>query len=292
MSQLLQYVLTGLATGATYALVGLGIVLVVQVTGVINFAQGDFVMLGALGYAGLTGAGAGRVVAGLVVVVAVVMVGAATNLLVIRPARRASPDRLIILTIGASIVIQGVTLVVAGTSPRFSDPFTGGAPLRMGGARLPVQYVWVFAVTAAAVLAVWYFLTRTRQGVAMRATAMNPEAARMVGIPPHRMSLLVFMLAAGLGAVAGVVLAPLQPAGPQVGIALGLRGFTAAVVGGLTNPAGAVAGGLALGVVEALAGGYLSTGFAEAIAYAVLLAVLLAAPTGLLALRGGSAARP
>jgi branched-chain amino acid transport system permease protein len=150
----------------------------------------------------------------------------------------------------------------------------------------------VFGVTAAAVFAVWYFLTRTRQGVAMRATAMNPEAARMVGIPPQRMSLFVFMLAAGLGAIAGVVLAPLQPAGPQVGIALGLRGFTAAVAGGLASPAGAVVGGLALGVVEALAGGYLSTGFAEAIAYAVLLAVLLAAPTGLLALRGDRVTRP
>jgi len=282
MPQLLQYVLTGLATGTTYALVGLGIVLVVQVTGVINFAQGDFVMLGALGYAVLTAAGVGRVPAALGVVGAVVAVGAATNLLVIRPARRASPDRLIILTIGASVVIQGVTLVAAGTSPRFAEPFTGGPPLRLGGASLPGQYVWVFGVTAAAVLAVWYFLTRTRQGVAMRATAMNPEAARMVGIPPQRMSLLVFMLAAGLGAIAGVVLAPLQPAGPQVGIALGLRGFTAAVAGGLTSPAGAVAGGLVLGVIEALAGGYLSTGLAEAVAYAVLLVLLLASPTGLL----------
>ena len=281
MLELLQYALTGVATGATYALVGLGIALIVQVTGVINFAQGDFVMLGALIYA-LLAERVGHLFAAALAVGVVVCVGAVTNLAVIRPARRASTDRLIILTIGASIVIQGVTLVLAGTDPRFADSFTAGGPVRIGGASLPLQYLWVSGVTAIAVLAVWLFLTRTRHGIAMRATAMDAEAARLVGISPHRMSLAVFMLAAALGAVGGVVLAPLQPPSPQVGLALGLRGFTAAVVGGLDNPAGAVAGGLGLGVAEALAGGYVSTGFAEGLAYIMLVAALLARPTGLL----------
>lgn len=289
MSELLQYLLTGLATGATYALVGLGIALIVQVTGVINFAQGDFVMLGALIYAVLAGSCASRggtcgsqPLAAAVAIGVVVCVGALVNLAVIQPARRASTHRLIILTIGASIVIQGVALVAAGTDHRFTDPFTSGEPLRIAGASLPLQYLWVFGITTVSVAAVWFFLTRTRFGIAMRATAMDAEAARMVGISPRRMSLAVFVLAALLGAIGGVVLAPLQPPNPQVGIALGLRGFTAAVVGGLDNPAGAIVGGLALGVVEALAAGYMSSGIAEGVAYAVLIVALLARPTGLL----------
>jgi branched-chain amino acid transport system permease protein len=201
---------------------------------------------------------------------------------VIRPARRASTDRLIILTIGASAVIQGVTLVAAGSDPRFARPFTDGEPLRVAGASLPLQYLWVAATTATAVVALWWFLVRTRPGIAMRATAMDAEAARIVGISPRRMSLAVFVLAAALGAVGGVVLAPLQAPDPQIGLALGLKGFTAAVAGGLDNPAGAVAGGLALGVLEAMAAGYLPSGYQDAVAYALLVAVLLGRPTGLL----------
>jgi branched-chain amino acid transport system permease protein len=282
VSEALQFLLTGLATGSTYALVGLGIALVVQVTGVINFAQGEFVMLGALTYALLAGAGTNRLAAAAVAVAGTAGVGALVNLAVIRPARRASTDRLIILTIGASAVIQGVTLVAAGSDPRFARPFTGGEPLRVAGAGLPLQYLWVAATTAVAVVALWWFLVRTRPGIAMRATAMDAEAARIVGISPRRMSLVVFVLAAALGAAGGVVLAPLQAPDPQIGLALGLKGFTAAVAGGLDNPAGAVAGGLALGVLEAMAAGYLPSGYQDAVAYALLVAVLLGRPTGLL----------
>jgi branched-chain amino acid transport system permease protein len=289
MSELPQFLASGLASGATYALVGLGVALVVQVTGVINFAQGDFVMLGALSYAMLADAGGNRLAAAVLAVAGTAAVGALVNLAVIQPARRASTDRLIILTIGASTVIQGLALVAVGTDPRFARPFTDGAPLRLGGVSLPLQYPWVAATTAVAVVAVWWFLVRTRPGIAMRATAMDAEAARIVGISPRRMSLAVFVLAAALGAAGGVVLAPLQAPDPQIGVALGLKGFTAAVLGGLDNPAGAVAGGLALGVLEAVAAGYLPSGYQDAVAYALLILVLLGRPTGLL--RPASAAR-
>jgi branched-chain amino acid transport system permease protein len=251
--------------------VGLGIALVVQVTGVINFAQGEFVMLGALSYALLAAGGTNRLAAAAVAVAGTACVGALVNLAVIQPARRASTDRLIILTIGASAAIQGLTLVAAGSDPRFARPFTDGEPLRVAGASLPLQYPWVAGTTAVAVVALWWFLVRTRPGIAMRATAMDAEAARIVGISPRRMSLAVFVLAAALGAAGGVVLAPLQAPDPQIGVALGLKGFTAAV-----------AGGLALGVVEALAAGYLPSGYHDAVAYALLVAVLLGRPTGLL----------
>jgi branched-chain amino acid transport system permease protein len=128
----------------------------------------------------------------------------------------------------------------------------------------------------------WCFLVRTRPGTAMRATAMDAEAARLVGISPRRMSLAVFVLASVLGAAGGVVLAPLQAPDPQIGVALGLKGFTAAVLGGLDNPAGAVAGGLVLGLLEAMGAGYLPSGYQDAVAYTLLVVVLLSRPTGLL----------
>jgi len=282
MSDNLQFIVTGLTTGSVYALVGLGIVLVHQVTGIINFAQGDFVMLGALTFALFSEKGLALLPGVLVALAITVTVGALVERLAIAPARSATVERLIILTIGASITIQGITLVVVGTNPHFADPFSPGPPLRIGDVVVLRQYLWVFAVTAVAVLALWLFLTRTLTGKAMRAAATNPDAARIVAISPSRMSLLAFVLAALLGGVGGVVLAPLQAPSAGIGIALGLKGFTAAVLGGLDSPSGAVLGGLAIGVIESVAAGYLPSGYKDAIAFGLLFAVLLLRPQGLL----------
>ncbi len=261
---------------------GLGIVLVLQVTGIINFAQGDFVMLGSLSFAILRERGVATPVAALVALGGTVLAGLLVERLAIRPARAATHARLIILTIGASITIQGLALVFLGTNPHFAPPFTGGAPINLGGVVVLTQYLWVVGVTAGSVVALWYFLTRTLTGRAMRAVAMNRTAAQSVGISPSRMSMVAFMLAAGLGAVGGVVLAPLQAPDSGIGVFLGLKGFTAAVVGGLHSPAGAVVGGLVIGVVESLAAGYLPSGYKDAVTFGILLAVLLLRPTGLL----------
>ena len=281
MGQLLQFVVTGLATGATYALVGLCIALVFQVTGVINFAQGHFVMLGALTFAILEENGTAPVPAALMALAGTTVIGLLVERLVIAPARGAHVDRLIILTIGAAIVIEGAALVAFGTQPRTAAPFTERV-VRFGGVRLERQYLWVSVATILAVAAVWVFLTRTTLGKAMRGVAMDREAARLMGISPRRMSLLVFTLAAALGAIGGVALAPIQHPDPGIGIALGLKGFTAAVIGGLDSPAGAVAGGLLLGVAEAIAAGYLPSGYKDAVAYGVLVLLLLVRPTGVL----------
>jgi branched-chain amino acid transport system permease protein len=289
MTENLQFLVTGLATGAVYALVGLGIVLVHQVTGIINFAQGDFVMLGALSFALLNENGMGLLPAAGVALAITALVGVLVERLAIAPARNATIERLIILTIGASITIQGVTLVVVGTDPHFAEPFTAGEPLLVGGVVILQQYLWVVGLTAVAVVALWFFLTRTLTGKAMRAAASNREAARMVAISPGLMSMLAFLLAALLGGVGGVVLAPLQAPSAGIGIALGLKGFTAAVLGGLNSPSGAIAGGLLIGVIESVAAGYLPSGYKDAIAFGLLFLVLLVRPQGLL--RSVSAAR-
>ncbi|MGA8112412.1 MAG: branched-chain amino acid ABC transporter permease [Actinocatenispora sp.] len=289
MSQLLDFTLTGLGTGTTYALVGLGVALVYQVTGVINFAQGDFVMIGGLSFAVLSEAGLPAYAAALIALLATTAVGALLNLLVIRPARRATKERLVILTIGASITLEGTALLAFGADSHFADSFTAGGPLTVLGTHVPRQYAWCGLATLLAVVLMWLFLTRTLPGTAMRATAMDADAARLMGVSPTRMSLLAFTLAAALGALGGIVLAPLQPPDATVGIPFGLKGFTAAVIGGLASPVGAVFGGLLVGLVEAYATGYLSSEYKGTLTFGLLLVVLLARPTGLL--RRASVAR-
>ncbi len=282
MSQLLDFTVTGLGTGTTYALVGLGVAMVYQVTGVINFAQGDFVMIGGLSFAVLSEAGMPAVVAALIALLATTAVGALTNLLVIRPARRVTKERLVILTIGASITLEGVALLAFGADSHFAAPFTGGGPVVLLGVHIARQYVWCALATLLACGLMWLFLTRTLPGTAMRATAMDTDAARLMGVSPARMSLLAFTLAAAVGALGGIILAPLQPPDAGIGIPLGLKGFTAAVIGGLDSPVGAVLGGLAVGVVEAYTTGYLSSDYKETLSFGLLLVVLLVRPTGLL----------
>lgn len=282
MSETLQFVVTGLSNGAVYALVGLGIVLVFQVTGIINFAQGDFVMLGALSFAILRESGTPLPLAAIGAMIAAVIGGLLVERLALAPAREATAIRLIILTIGASITMQGLGLVFFGTDPHFADPFTPGGPWRIGGVVILTQYVWVVGVTAVAVVAVWWFLTRSVTGRAMRAVAMNKKAARSIGVSPSKMSIYSFMLAAALGGVGGIVLAPLQAPDSAIGLTLGLKGFTAAVLGGLGSPAGAIVGGLSIGVIESVAAGYLPSGYKDAVTFSVLLLVLLARPHGIL----------
>lgn len=278
----LQYVVTGLSNGAVYALVGLGIVLVYQVTGIINFAQGEFVMLGALGFAILREMDVPLLLAATIAIGGTTVAGLAVERLAIAPARQATHTRLIILTIGASITIQGLALVLFGTDPHFAPNFSEGGPIRVGSVVILPQYLWVVGTTAVVVVALWWFLTRTMTGRAMRAVAMNKDAARSVGISPSRMSMLAFMLAGALGAVGGVILAPLQAPDAGIGVALGLKGFTAAVIGGLHSPAGAVVGGLSIGVIESLASGWLPSGYKDAVTFAILFLVLLLRPQGLL----------
>lgn len=273
---------TGLAIGTTYALVGLGIALIFQVTGVINFAQGDFVMAGGLLFAVLREHGWDLPIAAAVSLAVTVALGVLAYLLVISPARAAGHDRLMILTIGMSVVVQGAALLVFGADSHFAPPFGPVRSLRLGGLTMPSQYAWCAGLTVVVLLLMWLFLTRTALGTAMRASAMDAQAARLTGISPWRMGLLAFGLAAGLAALAGMALAPLQPPDATIGVALGLKGFTAAVIGGLASPAGAVAGGLVIGLVEAYATGYLSSDYKDTLTFGLLLVVVLIRPGGLL----------
>ncbi|HHH39201.1 MAG TPA: branched-chain amino acid ABC transporter permease, partial [Sedimenticola sp.] len=274
--QILQFLLTGVTVGATYALVALGFAIIYNASDVVNFAQGEFVMIGAMSAVALT-AGDDGLPLPLAVVAAVlitVCVGILLQRFAIAPARGASVVTTIIITIGASIFLRGVALLVWGKDIFALPAFSGEAPLHIGQATLLPQNLWVMGGTAVMVLAVHWFFGHTAVGKAVLACSCNRTAAHLVGINVGRMMLIAYGLSAFLGAMAGVLVAPITFTSYDAGVMLGLKGFSAAILGGMGNPMGAVAGGLLLGLIESLAAGFISSGYKDAIGFVILLLVL------------------
>jgi branched-chain amino acid transport system permease protein len=278
-----QLVLSGITTGGTYALIALGFSLVYNATGVINFAQGEFVMLG--GMITATTMSAWGLPLWLAVIVALAIttaVGIALDRAAIRPARNASVVTIIIITVGASIFMRGVACRIWGPNERVVAAFSGETPIAIWGAHTTPQGLWVLGATLVVALAVWLVFEFTVIGKAMRACAINARAARLCGIDTNRMVSWAFALAAFSGAAAGIVLAPMTMTQYNIGAMLGLKGFCAAMLGGLGNGLGAIAGGFLLGILEALGAGLISSAYKDAIAFVILLIVLLLRPSGLL----------
>ena len=285
LSQTLQYLFSGLTNGAIYALSALGFSLIYNSSGVINFAQGEFIMLGGVSAVMLTAAGVPLPLAILLAVLLTALVGLLLEKLAIEPAGDADVVSLIIITIGASIFLQGVALVVFGKGQRALAPFSGDAPIVIAGASLLPQSLWMIGVGAAIVLLLAWFFGRTRLGKAVLATAHNRLAARLVGINTRHVLALSFVLSAALGAIAGVVSAPITLTSYDVGIMLGLKGFVAATLGGLGSGVGAVVGGLILGLMEALAAGYISSAYKDAVPFVLIILILFFMPRGLFGAR-------
>ncbi|HSD52217.1 MAG TPA: branched-chain amino acid ABC transporter permease [Candidatus Methylomirabilis sp.] len=276
--QLLQFLVTGITNGSIYALIGLGFVVIYSVTSVINFAQGEFAMLGALGAVSLIAAGLPQ---GLAVVAAVIGVGIFAAFLYqvgLRPARDASPLTLIIITIGAGLAIRGAGLAIWGTDPYQMAAFTSGPPFQVGGAVVRLQSLWVLGTTLVLQPLLHLFFTRTMLGRSLRACAVNRLAARLMGIRTARMALLAFGLSGSVGALGGVIIAPIIFATYDMGLMLSLKGFVAAVMGGMVNYSAAVAGGFLLGILESLGAGFISSGYKDAVAFIALFIILLSKP--------------
>ena len=285
LSQTLQYLFSGLTNGAIYALSALGFSLIYNASGVINFAQGEFIMLGSVSAVMLTAAGVPLPLAILLAVLMVSLVGLLLEKLAIEPAGDADVVSLIIITIGASIFLQGVAQVLFGKGQRALAPFTGDAPIMIGGASLLPQSLWMIGTGAVIVLLLAWFFGRTRLGKAVLATAHNRLAARLVGINTRHVLALSFVLSAALGAIAGVVSAPITLTSYDVGILVGLKGFVAATLGGLGSGVGAVVGGLILGLMEALAAGYISSAYKDAVPFVLIILILFFMPRGLFGAR-------
>lgn len=278
----LQFLFSGITVGAIYGLVALGFSIIHNASHVINFAQGELVMIGGMATVSLAAAGLPLPLAAPAAILLAVAVGIAIERLGIAPARGGGVIALIIVTIGASIMIRGLAAVIWDKGFHSLPPISGSGPIRIGGATLQPQSLWIVAVTAAVAAALWWFFSRTLWGRAIVATAHNPLAAQLVGIATGRVVLASFGLAAGLGALGGVLIAPIAPTHFQVGVMLGLKGFASAIVGGLGSGPGAILGGLVIGISEAMAAGYLSSAYKDAVAFLVILLFLVLRPTGLL----------
>jgi branched-chain amino acid transport system permease protein len=281
-SDLLQYVISGATLGSTYGLAGLGFTVIFNTTEIINFAQGEFVMLGGmLAVFAIRWAGLPLALAVPLAICLTTLVGVAVDRLTIRPVRGRSVIVLIIITIGVSIVLRGAAMLLFGKDTYSLPGFSGEQPLPFLGASLLPQNLWVGGITLCTVVAMKLYFERTISGKAMLACACDRKAASLMGINVDTMVTLSFAVSATVGALGGAILAPITLTSYDVGILLGLKGFAACILGGLGNPFGAVAGGVLLGVLESLSAGLISSGYKDAVAFVILLTLLFVRPSGL-----------
>ncbi len=281
LGQSLQFLLTGLTTGSIYALIAVGFVTIYNVTGVINFAQGEFVMIGALTCVTIHQAGAPLWAAIPAAVLMTALVGLTMERSMIYPARNASFITLIIITIAASTLLKGLGLFIWGTYPLSLPTFSQNNPILIGDAVLMPQSIWVLGTLFVLLAVLYSFFEKSVLGTALRASMINPKAAGLMGINTSTMSALAFTLSAAVAAMAGIVTTPITGAIYDMGLFLGLKGFMAMVIGGMRSVAGAVWAGFFIGVVEAFSAGFISSSYSEAISFAILLLLLFLSPNGM-----------
>jgi branched-chain amino acid transport system permease protein len=262
--------------------VAIGFTLIYAASGVVNFAQGEFVMLGGMVTVFLIALGLPVWLAAVLAVAVAVLVGVLLQKLAIEQARDASPVTLIIITLGASIFIRGVSGLLFDKQFHNLAPFSGSDPIAIGGATVLPQSLWMLGSAVLMFTALWLFLEKTVTGKALRASAANRLAARLVGINISFVLALAFGLSAALGAIAGILVTPVTLTRYDIGALLALKGFSAAIFGGLGNPVGAVLGGLLLGLLEAMAAGYVTSVYKDGVAFVALILMLLVMPNGLL----------
>lgn len=281
-SQFVQFLFTGITIGSIYAMVGMGFTIIYNATGIINFAQGEFVMLGGMIMVWLTGvANLPMWIAFCLTVLSVMLIAVLFERFAIYPLKNPSVLTLIIITLAGSIIARGAAMLVWGKQTYSLPHFSGENPLILAGASILPQTLWIIGILGCVVCMLSIFFNHTMLGKAMRACAVNPVAASLVGINVRYMVMLSFALSAALGAVAGICITPLLLMEFDRGALLGLKGFCAAALGGLGNSAGAVAAGLLIGIIESFGSGYVSSAYKDALALVVLLAVLLLRPSGL-----------
>jgi len=282
VEQLGTLLLSGLSTGSVYALVALGFNVVFKSTGAINFAQGEWVMMGGMVAAASVAAQVPLLLAVVIAIVVVVAIGLLSEWAIVRRLARPTPLAVTLLLIAIAICSKSLVMLVLGKNPASLPGFSGSAPIEWLGLRIHPQTLWIVGITLGVMLAMHAFFERTLLGRAMRAAAAQPEAAALCGIEPRLAMALAFGLAAGVGALAGVIVTPLTLTSFDHGTVLGFKGFSAAMLGGLGSLPGALLGGVLLGTLEALAGGLVSSHFKDAVAFVALLLTLFWRPSGLL----------
>ncbi|MDY6967946.1 MAG: branched-chain amino acid ABC transporter permease [Spirochaetota bacterium] len=290
--QLLQYILSGITNGSIYAIVAIGYNIIYNTTGIINFSQGEFLMLG-----GMIAVSMLQIfplpLAILFAIVITGAVGAMIDIGIIRRMRKPSVLNMVIVTIGLSIIIREAALHIWDEKVRSLPYFTGNevSSINIFGAYISPQVLWVLGIASIIVILLSFFFKFTVTGRSMRACSSNLIAARLCGIFTKNMITVSFILSAAIGAVAGCVISPITLTQYDCGTSLAIKGFAVAILGGLGNSTGAVVGGLIIGILEALSISILPLAYKDAIAIAVLLLILFVKPSGIFGSREISALR-
>ncbi len=288
ISDLLQVTIGGIAMGSIYALMALGFTIVYNALRLINFAQGDFFMLGAtFGVTFFVTLNIPYPLSLILAATAVGIIGMIVERSVFRPLRNYPAFNLIIATIGVSITIRAIALLIWGSQALAFPAVFGDKPIRIGQIVIMPAYLWMLGIALAFIVLLQLFFTRTILGKAMRAAAQNRNAAFLMGINVFHMDALAAAISAGLGGVGGILVAPIFFADTSMGALAGLKGFAAAVLGGFGSIPGAIAGGVILGLSENLSASLISSAYRDAVAFVILIAVLLLKPSGLLGKKGG-----
>lgn len=283
LSQAVQFIFAGLTIGSIYAMVALGFNMIYNVTLVVNLAQGEFFMLGAMTMISLhTGFKLPLPLAMLLATFIVGCVGVLFDRFAIRPLKKPSIMLLILLTLGGSTFLKGVALLIWGKSPYSAPSFIKAKSISFLGASFSPQILWVIGTLAVISFLLWFFFERTLVGKAMRACAENPRAASLMGVNVKSFVTISFFLGGAIGAVGGMVIAPISFMVYDEGTMIGLKGFASAVMGGVGSYPGAVVGGLLLGLLESLSTGYISSIFKDILAFVVLLFIVVIKPSGLM----------
>lgn len=282
LPQIVQYCFAGITVGSIYAIVAIGFNIIYNTTGIINFAQGEFLIVGAMTAISLSKVVPLPVAIGLAVIITIIL-GGLIELIFIRQVRNASVLRLVVITIGLSILIREAMLHIWDEKVRSLPYFTGTdiSTITILGAHISPQVIWVLAVCAVVVIGLTLFFKFTLTGRAMRACADDRMAARLCGINDRWMVTLSFMLSAGIGAIAGCIISPITQTQYDMGAPLAIKGFTAAILGGLGNSIAAVAAGLFLGLMEAFMVSQFDSAYKEAVSIVILLLILVFRPSGL-----------
>ncbi|MFH1626334.1 MAG: branched-chain amino acid ABC transporter permease [Pseudomonadota bacterium] len=281
-SQIIQYILSGITIGSVYAIIAIGFNIIYNSTSIINFAQGEFVMLGGLVMIFFCVTLKLPLILGFPLTVLILtLVGIIMERFAISPIKKPTVVTLIIVTIAVSILSKGIAMFLWGKDAHVLPPFSGERGIDFMGASLNPQYMWVVGIAVVVVVLLSLFFKHTIIGKAMTACAVNRTAASLMGINVKRMVLFSFALSAAIGGIVGIIITPITLMAYDNGAMLGLKGFGAAVLGGLGNFYGAIFAGILLGVMESLGAGLIHSGYKDAIALLVLLLVLFVKPSGI-----------
>lgn len=278
----LQFLFSGLTTGAVYALVGMGFNIIYNSTSIINLAQGEFVVIGGLMMWFFTeSAKLPFILSAVLTVLSAGIVGLLMERLTIKPLKKADLLLMIMVTIAVSILMRGILMFKFGKDPYNYPPFTEGEPITIAGAIIQQQTLWVIGITGVCIVLLFFFFNKTIIGKAMRACAVDTTAAKLVGINVSQIVMISFILSAMVGAIGGIAITPISLMEYDKGPMLAVKGFCAAIMGGLGRGRGAVMGGFVIGILESMTAGYLHSGLKDAVALVIMLAILFFRPAGI-----------